>query len=33
LVRYTTGGGIPDDLELMFEHDRLVKLRWTYGGD
>jgi hypothetical protein len=33
LVRYTTGGGIPDDLELWFEHERLVKLRWTYGFD
>jgi hypothetical protein len=33
LMRYTTGGGIPDDLELWFEQDRLVKLRWTYGFD
>jgi hypothetical protein len=33
VMRYTTGGGIPDDLELWFEHDRLVKLRWTYGFD
>lgn len=29
-MRYTKGG-IGDELELWFEHDRLVKLRWTYG--
>jgi hypothetical protein len=33
LLRYTTGGGIPDDLELWFDGERLVKLRWTYGFD
>jgi hypothetical protein len=31
-LRYTRGG-IGDDLELWFEHDRLVKLAWTYGFD
>jgi len=31
-LRYTRPG-IGDDLELWFEHDRLVKLRWTYGFD
>jgi hypothetical protein len=33
LMRYTTAGGIGDVIELWFEHDRLVKLRWTYGFD
>ncbi len=33
LLRYTSYGGIQNDLELSFEDDRLVKLQWYYGLD
>jgi hypothetical protein len=32
-MRYSSSGGIVDELELWFENDRLVKLEWTYGLD
>lgn len=32
-MRYSSSGGIVDQLELWFESDRLVRLEWTYGLD
>jgi len=30
---YSTTGGIVDHLELWFEKDHLVRLKWIYGAD